>query len=155
MLARTSLLAVLLPLIVSSTSLANKHTAKQNKKQPQLIVKAHGFRNTKGVVRITLFNQAKGFPKDRKKAFRLLILTLKKKTLTFAFEKLPYGEYAVALWHDENNNNKMDRKWYGPPKEGLGVSRNAKSWFGPPPFKKAKIRFSKDKQSISIKMRYL
>jgi uncharacterized protein (DUF2141 family) len=41
------------------------------------------------------------------------------------------------------------------PKEGIGVSNNAKGNFGPPKYDDAKFNFNKPEQTISISLSYL
>lgn len=36
---------------------------------------------------------------------------------------LPKGHYAVAVFHDENKNGRVDKNWLGLPAEGWGFSR--------------------------------
>lgn len=44
-------------------------------------------------------------------------------TVATRFENLPRGRYGVAVWHDENGNNRVDTNLVGLPKEGYGFSR--------------------------------
>ena len=55
---------------------------------------------------------------------------------TYTFE-LPKGTYAIGIFVDANYNNKMDRNFFGVPKEQYGFSNDAKGSFGPPSFKDA------------------
>ena len=52
--------------------------------------------------------------------------------------ELPEGEYALLIYHDENENGKLDKNVFGMPKERYGFSNNE---FGPhgskPKFEKA------------------
>lgn len=50
------------------------------------------------------------------------------------FKNLSDGKYAVKVFHDENNNEKLDRGLLGIPVERWGVSNNPKRAFGPPKF---------------------
>ena len=45
---------------------------------------------------------------------------------------LPKGNYAIAAFHDENSNKKLDRNFAGLPKEKYGFSNNVRGTFGPP-----------------------
>ena len=56
--------------------------------------------------------------------------------VTYTFE-LPMGTYAIGIFVDANYNNKMDRNFFGVPKEQYGFSNDAKGNFGPPSFKDA------------------
>ena len=53
------------------------------------------------------------------------------------FERVPYGTYAVKVFHDENANGELDTNFVGFPKEGFGFSNDAMGQFGPPSFEQA------------------
>lgn len=67
------------------------------------------------------------------------------------FENLPSGEYAISLYHDENENNKLDTGWFGIPNEGYGCSNNAKGMMGPPKYEDAKFQLTSNKE-MTIKI---
>lgn len=56
----------------------------------------------------------------------------KSESLTFEF-KLSGGSYAISVFHDLNDNGKLDRRFYGAPKEPAAFS-NDYTPFGPPRF---------------------
>ena len=51
-------------------------------------------------------------------------------THRFVFTGLPAGRFAVAVFHDENDNGEIDTDFLGIPKEGYGFSRGATGMFG-------------------------
>jgi uncharacterized protein (DUF2141 family) len=57
----------------------------------------------------------------------------------FVFAGLPAGRFAVAVFHDENDNGELDTNLLGLPKEGYGFSRNATGSFGPARFADAAV----------------
>lgn len=61
------------------------------------------------------------------------------------FKNLPKGTYAVSIFHDENNNGKLDSNFIGIPKEDYGCSNDAKGFMGPPKWKDAKFELKTDK----------
>ncbi|MGJ3648580.1 DUF2141 domain-containing protein [Sphingomonas sp. GlSt437] len=67
---------------------------------------------------------------------------------------LPHGDYAAAVIHDENSNNRLDT-FMGIPREGFGFSRNPPIHFGPPRFTAARFTINGDREDQDIKMRYL
>jgi uncharacterized protein (DUF2141 family) len=69
----------------------------------------------------------------------------------FTFKGVAPGTYAVAVYHDENGNGKIDSNFMGIPKEKTGASNNAKGKMGPPKFQEAKFVVSGD-LAISITM---
>ena len=67
---------------------------------------------------------------------------------------LPAGRYAVQAFLDENGNGKVDRGWFGIPKEGVGFSNDAKIRFGPPKFAEAAFAFDGNARTIRFNLRY-
>ncbi len=70
------------------------------------------------------------------------------------FEGIPSGTYAIALIHDENNNNKLDTA-FGVPKEGFGFSRNPPIHFGPPSFASAQFAVATSRVDEGIRVKYM
>lgn len=62
---------------------------------------------------------------------------------------IPDGTYAIGIFIDTNDNNKMDKNFLGIPKEQYGFSNNAKARFGPPSFEDASF-ILKDNLFLSI-----
>lgn len=46
------------------------------------------------------------------------------------------GKYTFQYFHDENENEILDTKWMGIPKEGFGFSNNAEAKFSAPSMEK-------------------
>ena len=57
---------------------------------------------------------------------------------------LPHGQYALAIFHDENGNEKLDTNFLGIPKEPLGFSNAKLKTFGPPGFKECVVDLQED-----------
>lgn len=130
---------------ISNSIKAQEHTGK-------IIVQVNGFKNNDGKARLLIFSsKEKGsFPKDKDKAFAKFVVPIKDNQVLFNFENLPYGDYAISVHHDEDNNGKVNSNLLGIPNEGLGASNDAKGFFGPPSFDKAKVSLNKEQISISI-----
>src|SRR5438552_3406736 len=60
---------------------------------------------------------------------------------TCRFDPTRAGVYAVACFHDENGNGKLDTGLFGIPKEATAASNDAKGTMGPPKFNDAKFSF--------------
>jgi uncharacterized protein (DUF2141 family) len=60
------------------------------------------------------------------------------------FKNLSVGIYAVSIFHDENNSDKLETGFMGIPKEDVACSNNAKGKMGPPKYVDAKFRITKD-----------
>ena len=64
------------------------------------------------------------------------------------------GLYAVAVYHDENDNHHFDRTLIGLPAEGYGFSNDAPVRLGPPSFASARFLVRPGDNRIAIRLRY-
>lgn len=101
-----------------------------------------------GKIFLALYNSEADFLENTYKGTKSKISN---NTCTVKFENIPAGVYAVSIFHDENNNNKLDSNFIGIPKEDYGCSNNAKGFMGPPKWKDAKFNLEKD-TSITISL---
>ena len=74
---------------------------------------------------------------------------------TCVFEGLLPGTYAVAVFHDENDNGKMDVNLLRLPKEGFGFTNVDKLGFGQPSFDTASFQLGTDDMTVPAKMIYM
>jgi uncharacterized protein (DUF2141 family) len=118
-------------------------------------VKITGFRNSSGKAGVTLFSSEKGFPMKGELACEKLFADIEQSSCAVVLSNIPYGKYAVSVFHDENSNGKLDTNMIGMPREGVGASNNAKGKFGPPKFKDASFTLDSHKKQLSITMEYL
>jgi uncharacterized protein (DUF2141 family) len=117
-----------------------------------LTISVSHIRNDKGFILMSVYRAAQGYPDDPAKAFRTEKVKIENQRAVVTLANLPSGEYAVALLHDENDNQKMDKR-FGLPKEGYGFSNNVMGFMGPPCFSRAAVRCA-GSQSIVVNMRY-
>ena len=106
-----------------------------------LTVEITGMKNNNGRVYVALYNSEKTFLKD---GFRGAIAKVSDKKATVVFKNIPEGTYAISVYHDADNNQKMDANFLGIPKERYGFSNNARGFMGPAKFKNAKFILSND-----------
>jgi uncharacterized protein (DUF2141 family) len=64
------------------------------------------------------------------------------------------GVYALALYHDENANQKFDRNGIGFPVEGYGFSNNPSTFAGLPSFRSVRLNVSRTGLSTRVQMKY-
>jgi uncharacterized protein (DUF2141 family) len=121
----------------------------------RLTVVITGLHSDAGEVSVALFNEAAAFPKHPEKAVAILYSKIRNGKSEAVFENLSPGEYAISVFHDENNNKKMDSNFFGVPKEGVGASNNAKGHLGPPKYQDAKFVFIGPDLTMSITITYL
>lgn len=112
-----------------------------------------GLRSTKGQVHACLTRRADKLAKcDSDPDARRISVPASATTLRFT--GLPSGDYALALIHDENGNNRLDT-FMGIPREGFGFSRNPAIGFGPPSFASAQFSVTGGVTDEGVRVRYL
>jgi len=119
-----------------------------------LNVEVRGFRNLSGTVQLTLFKTAEGFPNNSKLAYKTASVPISEGIAVIILDEIPFGFYAVGVFHDENSNKKMDANFLGAPKEGYGASNDARGILSPPSFEDAKFFMNSEKLKITIMMVY-
>ncbi|MFI5229878.1 MAG: DUF2141 domain-containing protein, partial [Gemmatimonadales bacterium] len=90
------------------------------------------------------------------KAMRLETVKIEGPSVTVTFADLQPGVYAASAIHDENVNGKLDMRYFPipRPKEGAGVSNDARKRLGPPSWDDAKFVLPDSAYAITIALRY-
>jgi len=125
--------------LVTSTVLANNIT-----------VEITNLLNTNGKVQIGLYDKAEFFS-IVDKVYKGAVVDISSKRIKYQFKNIPNGTYAISIFHDENENNKVDKNFLGIPKEGYGPSNNIRPSFRGANFEEAKFTLDGNK-NIIIKM---
>lgn len=121
----------------------------------EIVVNVSGLRTDKGKCLLYLYNNKKGFPTDADKAINSATGSILNGKSTLILKDVAYGEYSITVVHDENNNGVLDTNFLGMPKEGVGVSNNAKGFFGPPSYEDSKFQLGKTTFTTNITIKYL
>jgi uncharacterized protein (DUF2141 family) len=119
-----------------------------------ITVRVSRLRSNQGKVGCTLYDGPRGFPVDAKAAKQQRWCAIEGGVSVCRFAPVPRGTYAVACFHDENDNGRCDLDWLGIPSEGTVVSNHAKGTFGPPKFEDAKFAFSGEATELALRMGY-
>ncbi len=115
-----------------------------------LTVHVSDLKSGDGNLRFVLFDSEQDFLKQPVRAEVVEIVDLQG---TWTVEELVYGTYAVLVHHDIDSSGKMERHWYGKPKEPTGASNDAPARFGPPKFKKAKFQLDSPTLTLTINLK--
>ena len=116
-------------------------THAQEKESFAITVNISGMKADKGDVFVALYNSNATF---LKKEIKGAIVKVSNKKATAIFRNIEKGVYAISVFHDKNDNKKMDTNFMGIPKEPTGCSNGATGFMGPPKYKKAKFTVTKD-----------
>lgn len=116
--------------------------------QNELIVEVEGVQSSTGNINVAVYNKAEGFLKFEKVYKSDSTRAIAGQTRV-RINDLPNGEYALAVFHDENGNDLLDTNWLGIPKEPVGFSNARMKTFGPPSFKECAFVLSSS-QTVQV-----
>ena len=118
-----------------------------------LTVALDGLRSDNGILMIAVFDSAAKFRNEGQEVAALR-LRARQGPSRVTLAGLPAGAYAIAAYHDENGNGRLDANLLGVPTEGYGFSNDARGSFGPPGFDDARFTLGVDGATVTIKIAY-
>lgn len=126
--------------------------AAENDANFTLTVTVEEIASDRGHIAFGIFDDAKGFLQEGKQLQGERVQAQKGSVKLFV--SLPPGRYAIACYHDENDNQKLDTGLLGVPVEGFCFSNNPNLSVRPPSFDEAVFEV-KENTETEIKLRYL
>ncbi len=143
------IVAVFLSVSLVPEAICQERTAVDSLSRGDLTVMVKGLENDDGMVRIALSDSEEGYTSGGR-PFRRAAVPIQNGIARYTFTDIPYGEYAVKVYHDEDDDEELDTGMFGIPEEAYGFSNNATASFGPPDFEDAKFHFKKRSLIIEI-----
>lgn len=131
----------------------------------ELRVVVEGVRSDSGTIMVGLYDTSEGFVAAIKHSTEAGLLNDKGRRVGMAlraaagvqsvvFADLPPRRYAIIVFHDENDNGRLDENAWGVPTEGYGFSNNAQGFLAAPSFAAAEITLGEENRSIAISLIY-
>ncbi len=142
-------------LVVTVSIFAQTRTEDKPQKG-QLIVIIKGIRNEQaGKLILNLYQGEENWLESGREFSKKILKVSKDDEMQTIFTDIPYYQsFAIQVFHDRNNNGKLDFQWFPPkPEEGVGVSNN-QFRKGPPDYNEAKIYLKKKVTITQINMHY-
>ncbi|MFK8103856.1 MAG: DUF2141 domain-containing protein [Saprospiraceae bacterium] len=121
----------------------------QKPNQGSLTIKVDNIKSIKGKVWVGIYDSKKNFM-DRDKALVEGFEVEGLGQIICRIPQLAFGTYAIAVFHDENNNGELDTNFLGIPKEPYGFSVKPKSKWRVPRFREVKFDFNQVGQELQI-----
>ena len=121
----------------------------EDKNTDSLTIVITGLENDDGEVLITVSNSRENYESDNP-AFIGMKVKIENRKAEYTFEELPFGEYAIKLFHDENMDGELDTNFLGIPTEDYGFSNNVRGTFGPADYDDAKFLFEQTEMTMNI-----
>ncbi len=110
-------------------------------------------KSTKGQLVVAVYT-SKATWLDLARAAKVLRVTPRAGNVFAVLEGVPLGECAVAVFHDENGNGKLDMGWLPlpGPTEPSGASNGATSRLGPPGWEAARFECKVGEAVVRLKL---
>jgi uncharacterized protein (DUF2141 family) len=118
--------------------------------QNKVTAEVENFISNQGICQACIFQSASSF--EKMEALQCINVVVKDKRAVLTFSGLPDGTYAIFVFHDVNNNKKMDKNFFGIPKEGYGASNNKLPFAAAPKFSENKFILS-NQSFVQLKIR--
>jgi len=147
---KTSFLFIVIIFILNPLTIAQNSLDKV--KVGNLTVLISNLKNNKGDLKIGLFNSEDSY-NGKKQKFIGAIIKIQNKKVIWEVNDIPFGEYAIKAFHDEDSDDKIDTNILGIATESYGFSNNVTGLFGPPSFDKAKFLFNSDSMKIELNLK--
>ena len=129
-------------------------TATTGRSLAHLTVRITGLRNHKGQLIFGVFTSPDGFPNIEGKSVNWQVKDAGgAEPVTFEAD-LPPGVYGASVLHDENRNGQMDRNLAGIPREGYGVTNNAKPALRAATFDESAFTVPPEGRVVTISVQY-
>jgi uncharacterized protein (DUF2141 family) len=102
--------------------------------ETSITIEITNIKHPKGTLRLGVFRAGNTFGSTYTKPDFGQMVTVTGKGIERTVINLPPGRYALALYHDMNDNWKLDKNFVGYPKEPYGFSNNYRPVFSGPNF---------------------
>lgn len=119
-----------------------------------LTVEVTGLGGNEGQVVANLFGESNDVMKIEQ-AYKQEKSAITGHHASLVFRQVPYGKYAVSVFHDQNANGKLDHNLLHLPAEPLGFSNHFSMgvFSGLPSFEKLQFVFEAGKEKVEIELR--
>ena len=112
-----------------------------------------GVAESEGSIRLSLDRDEPSFDGSSQEDYRVGSVAASAGKTIYEFRKIPFGKYAIKLFHDANNNDKLDLNLLGIPAEAYGISNDARGMFGLPGFAEAAFGHDRTESVLTIHVR--
>lgn len=108
----------------------------------------------KGVIRLAVFDTAEGLKKEEPFSGKVVSIDPSGDFFDAELGDLPTSSFALAAYHDVNNNGKLDRNLFGVPTEPYAFSGLPASKWRAPLWNEVEVPAITQDQEIWLKLRY-
>lgn len=114
-----------------------------------LELKVENVKEPVGDLRIGLYASAEDYRKTAVKEFQA---PASANPVVIRMAGLAAGDYAIAIYHDRNGNQKLDSNLLGIPKEPYGFSGSARNLAGPATWQQARFSLPAEGGAVTVQL---
>lgn len=96
----------------------------------------------RGIIQVLVFDREKGWPESVDDAWKALGIPIKNGIASQTLVDVPVGNYAITVFHDEDEDGLIRKNKLGYPIDDFGFSNNPSLLFGVPSFSKCSKKVS-------------
>lgn len=117
-------------------------------------VQIEGLSETEGQICYSLFDKSEGFPNRSDNIIQAKCVSIRSLMPTFTINNLHYGTYALAVFHDVNKDEELNRSFIRIPQEGFGFSQNPEVITSAPSFSDSAVIVTGAETNLRVQLRY-
>lgn len=95
-----------------------------------ITVAVDAIESTGGRIVLMLFDQEEEFPREVNKVWKIGKVKPQGEKATYTFSEVPYGTYAIAIFHDENDDGEIETNFMGLPQKRVRLPI-CRAWANP------------------------
>jgi len=118
----------------------------------QLVIELGNIKEAKGTIWVGIYDSPENYL-VKEKAIVQGFKVEKAGATRLSIRDLPYGAYAVALFHDINDNGELDRNFFGIPTEPFAFSQPPRNKWRLPDFEEVSFQFRYNYQRLCVSLR--
>ena len=111
-----------------------------------VLIRVHGAHSHRGVMRLVLYHDHAIYVERQAQIDETSL------SAVFVLDSLPQGNYSAYVYHDQNNNGKMDTNLFGIPTERYGASNNPPKRAGRPSLEETRFPVNDREIAIDIQL---
>lgn len=121
-------------------------------KKGELVLEIKNIESACGVLQIAVYDEPH-FLEEGKALFQTTTLVQTQQDLRIPITNIPFGRYAIAAYHDVNNNGKLDKNYLGIPVEPYAFSNNPRVKWRSPTFEETQIELNTLQKDIPLELK--
>ncbi len=122
-------------------------------KKGDLVLQVSNIETPSGSLRVAIYDSEQNFLIDGNEISLKIAPVKATNALRISISDLPFGKYAIAIYHDVNNNGQLDKNYLGIPIEPYAFSNNPKVKWRSPTFTETQVELDEAQKDLSVELK--